>query len=36
LQGLPHGFMFLPATLPSISESYRLIGRLVRRYFAKD
>ena len=36
LQGLPHGFMFLPATLPSISDSYRLIGRLVRRYFAKD
>lgn len=32
LQGLPHGFMFLPATLRPIGEAYRVIGRLVRHY----
>lgn len=34
LPGLPHGFMFLPATIPVVSHSFDLIARLVRRYFA--
>lgn len=34
LPGLPHGFMFLPATIPAVSHSFDLIARLVRRYFA--
>jgi acetyl esterase len=34
LSGLPHGFMFLPATIPAVSDSFDLIARLVRRYFA--
>jgi acetyl esterase len=34
LPGLPHGFMFLPATVPAVSQSFDLIARLVRRYFA--
>lgn len=34
LDGLPHGFMFLPATIPAVSRSFDLIARLVRRYFA--
>lgn len=34
LQGLPHGFQFLPITIPAVLEANRLIGRLVRRYFA--
>ena len=33
LPGLPHGFLFLPATIPAVSRSYDLIARLVRRYF---
>lgn len=33
LPGLPHGFMFLPATIPAVSHSFDLIARLVRRYF---
>lgn len=36
LPGLPHGFMFLPATIPAISRSFDLIARLVRRYFDED
>jgi acetyl esterase len=36
LQGLPHGFMFMPASLQPIDRAYRLIGRLVRRYFAEN
>lgn len=34
LQGLPHGFQFLPITIPAVFEANRLIGRLIRRYFA--
>lgn len=34
LPGLPHGFMFLPVTIPAVSRSFDLIARLVRRYFA--
>ncbi|MFM5885391.1 MAG: alpha/beta hydrolase [Novosphingobium sp.] len=34
LPGLPHGFMFLPATIPAVDRSFDLIARLVRRYFA--
>lgn len=34
LQGLPHGFQFLPITIPAVLEANRLIGRLIRRYFA--
>lgn len=34
LRGLPHGFMFLPSSIPAVSQSYDLIARLVRRYFA--
>lgn len=34
LPSLPHGFMFLPATIPAVSRSFDLIARLVRRYFA--
>lgn len=33
LPGLPHGFMFLPATVPAIDRSFDLIARLLRRYF---
>jgi acetyl esterase len=33
LPGLPHGFMFLPATLDAVSNAFDLISRLVRRYF---
>ncbi|MEJ6011165.1 alpha/beta hydrolase [Novosphingobium aquae] len=33
LPGLPHGFMFLPATVPAVSRSFDLIARLVCRYF---
>jgi acetyl esterase len=36
LPGLPHGFMFLPTTIPAISHSFDLIARLVRRYFDQD
>jgi acetyl esterase len=34
LPGLPHGFMFLPVTLPAVSRAFDLIARLVRRYLA--
>ncbi len=34
LQGLPHGFQFLPINIPAVLEANRLIGRLIRRYFA--
>lgn len=34
LPGLPHGFLFLPATIPAVSRSFDLIARLIRRYFA--
>lgn len=34
LPGLPHGFLFLPVTIPAVAASYRLIGRLLARYFA--
>ncbi len=33
LQGLPHGFQFLPITIPVVLDANRLIGRLIRRYF---
>lgn len=36
LPGLPHGFLFLPATIPAVSRSFDLIARLIRRYFATD
>ncbi len=35
LPGLPHGFLFLPITIPAVSRSYDLIAGLLRRYFAK-
>lgn len=34
LPGLPHGFLFLPATIPAVSRAFDDIARLVRRYFA--
>lgn len=34
LPGLPHGFMFLPITIPAVSHAFDLIARLLRRYFA--
>lgn len=34
LQGLPHGFQFLPITIPAVAAANDLIGGLVRRYFA--
>lgn len=36
LPGLPHGFMFLPVTVPAVSRSFDLIAGLVRRYFANS
>jgi acetyl esterase len=36
LPGLPHGFLFLPATIPVISNAFDLIARLLRRYFAAE
>ena len=36
LPGLPHGFMFLPVTIPAVSRSFDLIARLLRRYLAAD
>lgn len=33
LPDLPHGFMFLPATLPEIAASFRLLGDRIARYF---
>lgn len=35
LQGLPHGFQFLPITIPAVAAANDLIGGLVRRYFAQ-
>ncbi|HSW22192.1 MAG TPA: alpha/beta hydrolase, partial [Burkholderiaceae bacterium] len=34
LPGLPHGFLFLPATVPAVSQAFDLIARLLRRYLA--
>ncbi|KQS02315.1 hypothetical protein ASG11_16265 [Sphingomonas sp. Leaf357] len=34
LPGLPHGFMFLPATIPAVSRAFDTMARLVRRYMA--
>jgi len=34
LPGLPHGFMFLPITVPAVAGAFDLIARLVRRYVA--
>ena len=34
LPGLPHGFLFLPATLPAVARSFDTVARLLRRYFA--
>lgn len=34
LPGLPHGFQFLPITIPAVAAANNLIGGLVRRYFA--
>jgi acetyl esterase len=36
LPGLPHGFMFLPATVPAINRAFDLMARLVRRYVDAD
>lgn len=33
LPGLPHGFMFLPATLDAVKQAFRLIGNRVAGYF---
>lgn len=33
LPGLPHGFQFLPITIPAVAAANDLIGGLVRRYF---
>ncbi|USU05657.1 alpha/beta hydrolase [Sphingomonadaceae bacterium OTU29LAMAA1] len=33
LPDLPHGFMFLPATLPEIAASFHLLGDRIARYF---
>lgn len=34
LPGLPHGFMFLPITVPAVAAAFDVIAQLVRRYFA--
>lgn len=34
LPELPHGFMFLPVTVPAVSKAFDSIAHLVRRYFA--
>jgi len=34
LQGLPHGFLFLPIGVPAVARSFDLIAGLIRRYFA--
>lgn len=36
LPGLPHGFLFLPSSIPAVSRSFDSIARLVRRYFSSD
>jgi acetyl esterase len=33
LQGLPHGFLFLPITVPAVASAYRTVARLIRRHF---
>lgn len=33
LAGLPHGFLFLPITIPAVRVSFDLIGALLARYF---
>lgn len=35
LPALPHGFMFLPATIPSVRRAFDLLGTQVARYFAR-
>lgn len=35
LPALPHGFMFLPVTIPSVRHAFDLLGRQVARYFAR-
>ena len=32
--GLPHGFLFLPVSVPAVSRAFDLVARLVRRGFA--
>ena len=34
LPGLPHGFLFLPVTIPVVSRAYDEIAALLQRYFA--
>ena len=34
LQGLPHGFLFLPIGLSAVAAAYAVVSRLIRRYFA--
>jgi len=34
LPGLPHGFLFLPVTIPAVSRAYDAIAVLLQRYFA--
>jgi len=34
LKGLPHGFLFLPITIPTISSAFDTIAGLIARYFA--
>lgn len=34
LPGLPHGFMFLPTSIPAISDAFDKIAELIVRYFA--
>jgi acetyl esterase len=33
LDGLPHGFLFLPTSIPAVLQANELVGKLVRRYF---
>jgi acetyl esterase len=34
LQGLPHGFLFLPAEIPAVGAAFDTVARFVRRAFA--
>jgi len=36
LAGLPHGFLFLPATIPAVARSFDDIARIIRRYFTSE
>ncbi len=36
LPGLPHGFMFLPVTIPAVSKAFDTIAALVRHRFAAE